>query len=326
MTTDLHGDFIPFNIMEDYVKIINGNYKMRYLINHRRDIPPLGYFDNAEIKEVNKIFHVFAEPLVFKNRVTANFDKSLILEEPEKPISFITSENTDKFQILIDKNNFENINVLQNTAKKLRQVYSEEISLELGMRKNLVPDPQVVITLAKYYFILYPLLKPFFAKIGEKIAEDIAEDIYDGCKKNAKAAVKKLSETVRIVRQNMIPKDKILHTIFEIPGTPTIELHIKSDDATKIEKGLQATKLFSVHKKVTSLQSQVDISEIHFIFNSKNKWEFSYLITSDGKIIGTKLSFSKRDKLLSRIELSPTKAFSIGASGIEYERNFSRQI
>lgn len=325
MTTDLHGDFIPLHIMEDYVTAINGKYKMRYLINHRRDIPPIGYFDNAEIKEIDNIIHVFAEPIIFKNRTSIFIDTELVSEEPYQPISFITSENSDKFQIIVDKNNFQDVNILQNTGQMLRELYEEEISLQLGMRKNLTPDPQIIVTLAKYYFIIYPILKPFLEKIGEKIAEDIAGDLYNECKKNAKISVSKISKSVKILRQNMIPKNKVLHTIFEIPGSPKIELHIKSDEATKIEKGLQARKLSIVHKKISILQKTLDISEIHFIFNSKNKWEFSYLITAEGSIVGTKQSFNKRNKLLNRIELSPTKAFSIGATGVEYERRSNEE-
>jgi len=320
MTIDLHGDFIPLNMMEDYVTAINGKNKMRYLINHRRDIPPLGYFDKAEIRKIDDLIHVYAAPIILKNRTSLFIETELFSEEPEQPISFITSDNLDKFQIIIDKNNFHDINVLQNTGQMLKEIYEEEVSLELGMRKNLMPDPQIIFTLANYYFLIYPILKPFLVKIGEKIAEDIADDLYNECKKNAKIGVSKLSKSVKILRQNMIPKNKVLHTILEIPGNPNIELHIKSDDPTKVEKGLQARKLSTVHKKVIFFQKRFDISEIHFVFNSKNKWEFSYLITLEGNVIGTKQSFSKRDKLLRRIELSQTKAFSIGATGVKYER------
>lgn len=51
-TIDLHGDFTTLKALEDYVNAVNGENKMRYLANHRRDIPPIGYFDNAEIRVV----------------------------------------------------------------------------------------------------------------------------------------------------------------------------------------------------------------------------------------------------------------------------------
>lgn len=86
----------------------------------------------------------------------------------------------------------------------------------------------------------------------------------------------------------MIPANKTLLTIFEIPWEPYIELHIRSNDSSKVEKGLKPSKLAAVHQKILSLQKYVDIAEIYFILDSKNKWEFSYLLTKDGKAIGTK--------------------------------------
>ncbi|ALR29291.1 hypothetical protein ATE47_01525 [Chryseobacterium sp. IHB B 17019] len=322
-TIDLHGDYIPLKMLQDYVVAINGNTKMRYLANHRRDIPPIGYFDNAEIREKEGIHHVLVEPILYKNRTVIPWDNKLFMEETSIPVSFIGHEKKDNFRIAVDKNNFPSMAALHETGKKLVKLYEEEVSLQLNTRKNLIPDPQVIVTLANYAFILYPLLKPFLSKMGEKIAEDIADDLYNTCKSNFKVVKKKLSESVRLIRGEMIPKNKVLTTIFEIPGTPYIELQIKSDDPTKIEKGLSAANLFRVHKKIMNLQLQLEIVEIYFFLNTKDKWEFSYLITQDGKIVGTNNAFRKRDRLVQRIQLSPTKAFSLGADGVQYERRAS---
>lgn len=322
---DRHGDFIPLRMMEEYVVTVNGTQKMRYLANHRRDIPPIGYFDNAEIQKIDNVHHTLVEPIIFGNRVTVPWDDTLLIEDAGKAVCFImrNDQEADDLRISIDKNNFKSITVLNKTSHELEELFDEPISVELNMRKHLLPDPQVVITLTEYALVLYPLLKPFLSKIGEKIAEDIAEDLYEACKSKAKGLVRKLTDSVRLIRSRMVPEDRVLLTIFEIPGDPYIELHIKSDDPTKIEKGLNARNLMRVHQKIIDFQSRLDISEVYFVLNAKDKWTFSYLITQDGKIIGTTASFKKRDKLVTRINLSPTKAFSVGADGVKYEE---RQI
>lgn len=316
----MHGDFVPLKLMEEYVAGINGESKMRYLANHRRDIPPIGYFDNGEIRLIGNIHHAMVEPITYANRTTASWDNSLIIEEPITPIKLISrnDEQVSNFRISVDKNNFNKFEDLDIVGEELKSIYGEEVSLSLDTRKSLLPDPRIVITIAKYWLILYPLLKPFLSKIGEKLAEDISDDVYKYCKSNFKSIVHKLTESVKISRLKMVPKDKVLTTIFEIPGSPYIELHIKSDDATKIEKGLKTQNLLRVHKKISDLKKILDISEIYFILNAKDKWDFSYLITEDGKVVGTQSSFKKRDKLVTRINLSPTKAFSIGAEGVKY--------
>ena len=156
--------------------------------------------------------------------------------------------------------------------------------------------------------------------MGEKFAEDIADDVYKAGKSTAKALISKIAESVRVIRKDMVPKNKVLVTIFEIPGRPYIELQVKSDDSAKIIKALSDKKLAKVHQQISVLQGKIDISEICFVFNAKDKWEFTYLITSNGEVVGTKSAFNKRDRLVKRINLSPTKAFSIGAEGVKFEK------
>jgi hypothetical protein len=321
-TIDRHGDYIPLKMMQDYVITVNGDQKMRYLANHRRDIPPIGYFDNAEIQKLNNIYHTLVEPISFKNRIIAPWDDNLVIEDAGEPVFFIKRDDgeMDTFRIAVDKNNFTTELELRETGRQLMELYNKPVALQLNMRKTMLPDPQVVITLAQYSLILYPLLKPFLSKIGEKIAEDIADDVYKTCKSNVKGVVNKLSNTIRLIRPNMVPKDKVLLTIFEIPGDPYIELQIKSDDSIKIEKGLTAKNLLRIHQKIKDFQQLLDISEIYFFLNTKNKWDFSYLLTKEGQVVGTRTAFKKRDKLVTRINLSPTKGFSIGAEGVKFER------
>lgn len=199
-----------------------------------------------------------------------------------------TDKPGEKITFSVDKNNFQNISDLQSTGGHIHNTFEGNVTLELDIRKELYPDPRIVITLAPYAMVLYPLVKPFLVKMGEKIAEDIAEDFYKSIKSGLKGLLNRLSSSVRISRENMIPANKTLLTIFEIPWEPYIELHIRSNDSSKVEKGLKPSKLAAVHQKILSLQKYVDIAEIYFILDSKNKWEFSYLLTKDGKAIGTK--------------------------------------
>jgi hypothetical protein len=322
-TIDLHGDLTTVEMLQDYANAVNGSLKMRYLANHRRDIPPIGYFDEAEIQYVDGVHHVWVLPVEYVERGTVAWDDSLVIAGKSTAIHLI-SRNSEKpgenITISVDKNNFQSLNELNKTGGLIHHTFEGKVALQLDMRKELYPDPRIVITLAPYVMILYPLVKPFLVKMGEKIAEDIAEDLYKKMKSGAKDLLGRLSSSVRSTRKNMVPADKTMLTIFEIPWEPYIELHILSDDSTKVEKGLQPEKLAVVHQKTLDLQRYVDIAEIYFVLDSKNKWQFSYLLTTDGKAIGTKRAFKIRDELVNRINLSPTKAFSVGASGVVYEQ------
>ena len=321
-TIDKHGDYVGLNQLQDYVEVVNGNLKLRYLVNHRRDLPPVGYLDNAEIIRNGAIHHALVEPIAFLNRKVADWNPDLIIEDSGTPLSFVSRGNNEQTKICIsvDKNNFRSFESFNRTGQSLSEVFEGEVTLDASMRKSYLPDPQLVVTLVGYYTVFKPLLKPLLEKIGEKIAEDIGEDAYKFAKNASKKLLSNIADTIRIARKNMVPKNKVLLTIFEIPGDPYIELQIKSDDANRIVKAISDKNLSKIHQRVHDLQGKIDISEICFVYNSKDKWEFTYLISRTGEVVGTKSTFAKRDKLMNRINLSPTKAFSIGANGVKYER------
>jgi len=319
-TADKHGDFIPLEQMKSYVETVNGEQKLRYLANHRRDLPPLGFLDNAEIQQKENVYHTLVEPIVFANRTEVDWDENLLCEDSGQTVTFIKRDFDDlkKLRVTMDKNNFSSFDSYQQTGKRIAGVFGDEVELKGSMRKNYLPDPQIVFTLAGYYAVLYPLIKPFLKKMGEKLAENITDDVYELAKSTSKKMFSKIADTVRIARTNLIPQNKALLTIFEIPGETDIELQVKSNDPNHIIKAISEKQLFKMHQKVHELQSKVGISEICFVFNLKCKWDFMYLITKDGKVIGSKVAFKKRDRLMERINLSPTKALSVGANGVEY--------
>jgi len=171
----------------------------------------------------------------------------------------------------------------------------------------------VIVTLGTYYAVVHPFVSPFLKKIGEKIAEDVAGDVYEASKKRLKSVYedvrKILTATGRHEKKLKTPKE----VIFELGIDPRIELHAKSDDPDKIVKAISPARLAKVHKRIEELQLHVVIEEAHFSVNDNGQWYFTYLITDDGTLIGTKSIIKKRNHLVKRINLSPTKGYSIGA-------------
>lgn len=77
-TIDRHGDMTTVDMLRDYADAVNGPLKMRYLANHRRDIPPMGYFDGAEIQNIDCVYHVWVLPIEYTERAVADWDDNLI--------------------------------------------------------------------------------------------------------------------------------------------------------------------------------------------------------------------------------------------------------
>lgn len=115
--------------------------------------------------------------------------------------------------------------------------------------------------------------------MGEKLAETITDDLNELINSASKKMFGKFADTIRIARTNLIPQNKALLTIFDIPGETDIELQVKSTDPNHIIKANSEKQLSKMPKKKHELQSKVEISEITFVFNLKCKWDLMYLIT-----------------------------------------------
>lgn len=312
---DLHGDTLSFEHLKKGVETINGDKKIRMLINHRRDLPPIGYLTNGELTEENNIYLLKAEPVFLKYREIIAGNKALIKETFEISVNLIERifEEDQPLTLTLDKNNFESWDSTKMIIEKLVSESDEQIQIKYDSRKDLTPDPRLIITLTTYYSILYPLIKPFIKKIGEKIAEDIADDVYKIAKEKVKSLIKNIKKYITTIRKSALPKNKKLTTIFEIPGKIYIELHIKTDDADLIVNALKGNKISKIHEQLNDLSKLLEIKEAHFKLNEKGQWKFTYLIGVDGSIIGTKNIISKRDYLHNRINLRRIKGYSVGA-------------
>jgi hypothetical protein len=318
-SVDAHGTIIKKELLLNAVEEINAPLKMRYLANHKREYPLIGFFDNAELIQKDEVDLVVAEPIFYTSRELVDWDANLVIEKPIKPVQFKRrGEDEESFVITLDPNNFPTNDAFLKVTEQLKSESSEILAIKTDTRKGLLPEPRIIITIATYYGIIHPFVKPFLTKMGEKIAEEFAVDVYDVTKKKLLSLINSIHRIVTLTRKNAIPKDKPLMIIFEIPGHPYIELHAKTDNPDNLIKALSSNSLAKMHKRVNELMKNVDIDEAHFDLNEKGGWSFTYLITTDGSQIGRKAVFKKRDKLLKRIELSPTRGHSIGAN-VTYE-------
>ncbi|RZK01377.1 MAG: hypothetical protein EOO43_24735, partial [Flavobacterium sp.] len=77
---DLHGDTLSLEHLKKGVETINGLKKIRMLINHRRDLPPIGYWTNGELEENNDLYLLKAEPIQYKSREILTGKKKLVKE------------------------------------------------------------------------------------------------------------------------------------------------------------------------------------------------------------------------------------------------------
>lgn len=297
---DSHGDMMTKEALEKAVISVNGNKKMKWTLDHKRELPPLGRIDNAELIQKGDDFLLTAEPFKYNITKDVDWDSTLKIEKFDgTEFIFAEIENTpaEEFEISLDHSNFSSFQEFENLNRQIYEL-SDQVKLSMHGRKSEIPVPEIIFTISKYG-ILYLLLKPFVKTLGEKLADDF----YEESKKQLNSFKTYLVNVIKLTRQKAIPKSRKLVTVIEIPGTPHVELFIRSDNAEFVAKSINEKNLMFIGGEINRLSNFIDIAKIQFILNNKGKWSFNYLLTSKGEVLGKKSSFKTRDQLYQRITL-----------------------
>jgi len=205
---------------------------------------------------------------------------------------FIECEETEATKLLIatDPANFEKL----NEHKKIYELVKQESDLEFDTsefgRKSQLPAPETVITITIILAMTIGIIK---SKVTEKLGDAIGEDLAKFYKLLSKLAV----ETIKKAKPSNRPKSFVI----SYPNPEwNVELVITTHKADKVLNSLPNEKLKIVAKKVEQLKN-FDAEKIQFKYNDSDIWEFNYLLTKTGAVIGTIKSFNKRNELYNKI-------------------------
>ncbi len=103
---DRHGDTMR-DVLQKTMEAMNGSTKSRMLVNHKRNLPPIGYWDNAEIVSEGKHHYLKADEKFYRNRQVPEWDNSLFIETNELNTQLISRNTpTSILTLSVDKNNF----------------------------------------------------------------------------------------------------------------------------------------------------------------------------------------------------------------------------
>jgi hypothetical protein len=297
---DKHRHVMTEEALQSMVTQINGDKKIPMLMNHRRELPPLGRHGNAELLKEKASIYVVAEIEEYQSREEINIEGSQLVKESFNEPARLSSRynpNITSLNISLDPANFETFGQFEETSEQIAGLDSM-VDLQMHGRKSDVPFPEILFQVGGAV-ILVEILKT----VGRKLIEEVTEDLYDESKKRLKSFKEYVVRTLKIVRKKAIPKNRVLNVIFEIHETPFIELIAKTDDPTLIEKGLRGKELLKVRDSIIIFQRHFTIDKIQFKLNEKGSWKFNYLTTLEGDAIGIKETFRERDKQYQRYKL-----------------------
>ena len=294
---DKHGTMMTKEALESGLKYINGIRKPRLGLEHNQTIPPLGRINNGEIIQgEDGAYYLVADQefFDFKESVTLSNGLELIRESfsgENFPFVECQFEPINKIEILYDFVNFESCEKGKKFIEELRTNSEIEFEGSMFARKSGIPDPEIIIRVTEIIGIALGIgLRKIPEKLGEAIGEDLAQ------------FYRLFSNTIKKSISELLPKNQPIHFIVEIPVDKSLVELIATTRNPDI-----AIKAYD-KKVISKLKQDIEISiktfnaeKVQYCLNEENNWELNYMLTKDGKVIGTKKSFKKRDNFFQKM-------------------------
>lgn len=176
------------------------------------------------------------------------------------------------------------------------QFSDDEIIKRALIRKSVLPDPEIVIALIRG--TIFTLSALVAKKTLDKLSDSISSDI----DKSYQLIKKAIYEFINHVKHNNNPITYVFEDNYK---DIFVQLIVRSENADIILNSISKEKIYTVAQKIDELMEQFQISKIQLLYDADNEnWEFRYLTTNTGAVIGTKATFRYTKELLSKQQLA----------------------
>jgi hypothetical protein len=293
---DSQGYKMAKSALESALPQLNGRRKIRLGLEHIRTFPPFGVMMNGEVFQGDdKEFYLAADSVYFDKQEFFKLEDGTELvkesfSEDKHPFIDCEEEEVEKLGISTDPANYDSPKDIFEINKLVAEESDLEFTQHLFGRKSDLPDPETVITITKTLAITLGIIK---TKIPEKIGEAVGDDLIKFYKLISKLAI----ETIKKVKPTNRPKNFVI--TYPNPDC-IIELVITTHKPDRVLNALVKEKLAIIESKIQQLEN-LKPEKIQFIFSDNDNWEFNYLLSEDGSVIGTIKSFKKRNMLYNQI-------------------------
>lgn len=293
---DRHNCQITKEALESSMRnITEGEYAPSVGLNHDHSVMPIGKVIKGELvpfKE-NEYAAQIHQDIFFDDFVKCidNNGEAYYVGESKydtRPFADTEKETVTKLQIGVDPVNFEN-----NEFQEVADFFEKECNADSQpiMRKSLIPDPEIVFTLITGT-LLFWTGKKTLDKLSDSIACDIA-----GCYSLIKKAIAKVVSFA-------IPKNRPITYVFRESDSYVTELIIQTTDLNQVLEATKPENLSSVFDKIDQVSALISdsIAKIQFTYDCQNnKWEFNYLTSVTGQVLGTEKCYKRTAKVFEEI-------------------------
>jgi hypothetical protein len=281
--------------LEGTAQQINCGSRPLLTVEHDLSLPPYGKVTKAWVEPRDDgEYQLVVENEIFDEVLWTKLGDGTQLFKQESnsdrhPFMDRYAEVTDDIFLSYDWTNFESEEDIEQFLQEIKSQSKLEFTSNVFGRKSYIPDPEFLVGIAKAigaYLIARKVLDKSSDKVLDLISEDIAK-FYTFIKSIVTSAVK-------YVR----PRNRPITYVFVAQGNPTLEFIVRSANAGLVVSSMTLDKLEAALSHANFYYSAFGAVKIQYLLNSDGRWEFNYLLTNTGAVIGTEKSLSRRTRRL----------------------------
>jgi len=288
-------------------------YAPSFGIEHDITVFPLGKVYKAYVDRLGETdYALHIEQEIYDNISTAtiNGEKYVMVKSnvDDRPFASDKIERNDKFMFAADPVNFESTELLSEYFEELKSEY--EIDTQIFCRKSVIPDPELVFQFLEEsvkYLLIYLSSKQVIERVGTAFVDKTLNEI-GGLYNLVKKAIITGSKY-------LIPKNRPVTYVFKGNLDYIVELIVKTKNPDTALGAISKENLKDAIDKIDNVIEQFpNLCRVQLVYNEYlNKWEFNYLTTEKGEIIGTEVSYNKSAKQTA-LYLENIRSLSISTS------------
>lgn len=299
---DAHNERVTREALEKAAESVNSGKKPLLLLDHDITIPPHGKMLSARVeKREDGEYQLVSEEEIFEKEVWLTLDDGtkLFREESESNNAAFTDRydgfRSEGYEVSVDSANFDTYESKDAFFDEVRSATNIEFTHRAFGRKAAIPDPEIVIKLAEAV-IAYLLAKDVVKKVADKVLDKIGDAIADDVAKFyefTKTLIVKYAQYVR-------PRGRPVTYLFVITRQPRIEFVARTSNPDLVLAAIMIEKLKVAISNAEYLEKVLGATHIQYLLNENGEWEFNYLLTKTGGVVGSKKAYSNR---IRKIEL-----------------------
>jgi hypothetical protein len=277
--------------LESAAEQINGCSPPSIGVDHDPTLPPIGKVVAARVEKTDDgEYKLVITQEIFEDQTEILLDGKRVIRArsrtDKRPFAGVERTAPDRLTLSYDRVNFESLDSMK--AFRAEVDAAGECEHRGLVRKSLIPEPELLIKLSV----------PIIMYLGQKIIDKVTDAGLDGAWRGFRGF---LQRAIPAALRHSHPKGRPVTYVFEVPGDPMVQYVARSADPNQVLGALTEEKVCEGLQKAASLRGLLGADKVQFLLNEQGDWEFNYLLTKTGEVIGTPESFDRSAKKLELV-------------------------